>query len=587
MDSRLGTARSLMQRHFGHAEFRGVQAEAVSAALAGRDVLVLMPTGGGKSLCYQVPALVLGGLTLVVSPLISLMEDQVAHLARAGVPAAALHGGVDAAEVEQRLESACAGRLRLLYLAPERLETARLRSALARMRVSLLVVDEAHCVVEWGEAFRPAYLRLGRTRQRLGCPAMALTATATLEARRQIVDQLRLQRPRVLVGGFDRPNLWWGATRVRSRAERDHRLIARLRAEREREGVSLVYAATRREADLLADYVNRAGLGAAAYHAGIGAGERATLQARFMAGRLPVMVATSAFGMGVDKRDVRLVVHAQPPGSLEAYYQEAGRAGRDGMPADCLLLCYPGDVRVQRFLLAQAYPDERIVRAVHAVLAATSPGTRRGEGGLAVLDATELSRLQPGIGGVAVVESAVRVLERDGALRRELGGPAAGRIRLLARSLDSARRDSEAGGHAGDRALLEILGRTYREPELLAGVAPPWPVLARALGGTVRAREALERLGMQGILEWWLPSRQRLRLAPARPGRPDVDWTALAAARRRARRRLDSVVAYIRRRGCRRARLLRHFGEAPPRRCTRCDRCLARSAPFPQAPSEP
>lgn len=577
---RMAEARRILKRRFGYDAFRGVQAPAIRRVLSGGDVLVLMPTGGGKSLCYQIPALVLGGVTLVVSPLISLMEDQVAGLRRRGVAAAAIHSGVAVGEAAEVVSAAVAGDLRLLYVAPERFDSAGFRSRLAELPVSLFVVDEAHCVADWGESFRPAYLRLGRVRESLRCASLALTATATPEARGEIIRRLRLRSPRVLAGGFDRPNLWWGAETPRSREERDRRIMACVGAPRE--GVALVYASTRREADQLADRLNRAGLRAAGYHAGVSVAERQVLQRRFMAGELPVMVATSAFGMGIDKRDVRLVVHAQPPGSLEAYYQEAGRAGRDGGAAVCRLLCVRSDAATQRFLLEQAHPGPRLVRAVHRALAALPGGAAGGRP--VALDPDALARAVPGVRGVAQLEAALRVLERAGALERRGVRWSAGRFRLLASSpsaaLDALARSGPAGPWAAgsgarERAALTVLVAAGDGPRLCAGRAVPWRSLVRELGGPAPATDALERLSSRGLVEWTRPARESVRLMPGRPGRPRVDWTALRRARREALGRLDRVLEYARGRGCRRARLLRHFGQSAPRHCDYCDRCVS------------
>jgi ATP-dependent DNA helicase RecQ len=403
-------ARQALQHHFGYPDFRGAQPQAIRAILAGRDVLVLMPTGGGKSLCFQIPALVLPGLTLVISPLISLMKDQVDTLARRGVPATFVNSTLDSDEVERRLAACVDGRMKLLYVAPERCESDDFRRRLGAMNVSLFAVDESHCISEWGHDFRPSYMRLGDVRRVLGCPTIALTATATPAVRDDILDCLGLTRPVIIAGGFDRKNLAWHVVATRGEAEKDRRLLELLR--RPRDGTAVVYAPTRRKVDALADLLNHAGVRAAGYHAGASADDRHRLQDAFMSGDIPVIVATNAFGMGIDKPDVRLVVHHAMPATLESYYQEAGRGGRDGGPADCVLLYAHEDRLTHEFLIDQRQPAEEWIRAVHDAVCrnTTKDGSAR----------VSLSRLaeEAGIeGGPAVVDSALSILERAGTLR--------------------------------------------------------------------------------------------------------------------------------------------------------------------------
>lgn len=332
--SRLGRAESLLRSTWGYAGFRSPQRRAVLAALSGRDALVVLPTGGGKSLCYQVPALALPGLTLVVSPLISLMQDQVAALRRRGVAAAYLSSGQHATVQAAVRAAARAGRVRLLYVAPERL--AQLPRLLRGRTLSLLAVDEAHCISEWGHDFRPHYRRIGRGRTALGGPpTIALTATATAATRRDIVRVLGLRRPVMVTASFDRPNLFFAARRVAGERARFAVLEERLAAVR---GSAIVYVPTRNRADGAAGVLRWHGVSAAPYHAGLPAAARRALLRRFLDGEVRVIVATTAFGMGIDKPDVRLVAHLGVPTRPEAYYQEAGRAGRDGRPARCELL---------------------------------------------------------------------------------------------------------------------------------------------------------------------------------------------------------------------------------------------------------
>src|SRR2546422_1320755 len=337
----LDAARTILQERFGHARFRIHQLKVLGPLLAGRNVLAVLPTGAGKSLCYQVPALLSAGLTLVVSPLISLMQDQVGALRRLGIAAAYVNSQLDAGQRRVILDAATAGRLVLLYCAPERLGSLTRRLSAAGTRVALLAIDEAHCITEWGNEFRPVYRRLGVFRSVLGRPpTIALTGSATPAARADILHVLRMPDAEVVVTSFDRPNLHFAVRRVRDDRER-FALIPQ--CVRDAAGASLIYTPTRRLTELVTRALLRTSVRAAPYHAGLTASTRRHVLRAFLANRVHVIVATSAFGMGIDKPDVRQVLHCGPPSTIEAYYQEAGRGGRDGKMSDCLVLWRPED----------------------------------------------------------------------------------------------------------------------------------------------------------------------------------------------------------------------------------------------------
>ena len=339
----LDRARSILESRFGYTHFRVHQLKVLGPLLAGRDVLAVLPTGAGKSLCFQVPALMTPppGLTLVISPLISLMQDQVGALRRRGIDAAYVNSQLDAEQRRTVLAGATSGRLTLLYCAPERLASLTRRLVAADTPVSLLAVDEAHCITEWGNEFRPVYRRLGVFRSVLGRPpTIALTGSATPAARADILNVLRIPDAHVVVTSFDRPNLQFAARRVHDDRERFATIRNQVRVG---SGASIIYTPTRRLTELVTRALIRTSIRAAPYHAGLSAGVRRRVLRAFLDNRVTVIVATSAFGMGIDKPDVRRVLHWGPPPTLEAYYQEAGRAGRDGKPSECLVLWRPQD----------------------------------------------------------------------------------------------------------------------------------------------------------------------------------------------------------------------------------------------------
>jgi ATP-dependent DNA helicase RecQ len=354
-------ARRLLRHHFGHADFRPAQRPVIASVLAGRDTLAVLPTGGGKSVCFQVPALAAGGLTLVVSPLIALMQDQVAAAVARGMPAAALHSGVGETERAQVWRQLQDGSLRLLYVSPERLLRLAPELQERTIRPGLLAVDEAHCIAEWGHDFRPSYRTLGAARQRLGRPpAVALTGSATPEVRRDIVRALRFVPHRYdeHLGSFDRGNLWFGVVPVANERARLQALV-RLLADDDR--MVIVYAPTRSVTEAIARTLCEAGHRAAPYHAGLTRERRSGTLEAFLDDRLDVIVATCAFGMGIDKPRIRLVVHWTLPPTPEAYYQEAGRAGRDGEFARCVLLWRPGDAALHRRQLDVTFPPRALL----------------------------------------------------------------------------------------------------------------------------------------------------------------------------------------------------------------------------------
>jgi ATP-dependent DNA helicase RecQ len=543
----------VLKEIFGFDSFRPGQEEAIRAVLEGRDTLAVMPTGGGKSLCYQVPALMQQSLTVIVSPLISLMKDQVDSLIQSSVAeAAALHSGLSPEErweVERRVRT---GEVRMLYVAPERLRSLEFVLSLRRAGVGLFVVDEAHCISEWGHNFRPDYLFLPRAARDLGSPPiLALTATATPRVRDDILRSLRMRDPRVVVTSFNRPNLTY---RVLSAKEKKHKLPLILDVIRNSSPPGIVYATTRKESEELATSLRRSGIDAAAYHAGMGAAERSDVQERFMTDELSVVVATVAFGMGVDKPNVRFVIHSSVPGSLPAYMQESGRAGRDGDSAQCVILYRNADLGRRKRLVTLGTAGEEDVGSFFRALSGMENGGR--------------TNVPPGalsaLGGVEAEAAGIVLgsLEESGLIHRGYDLWA----EVEVRSLDEEReglREEVAAVHAalpgsGTIGLPDLARRAGVRPSVAQGA-----LYRMMLDGTAeiipRGYVVDVRLRTQS-----LDTRNRRAIAARLKTRASAAYA-----------QIRNVEAYATLTTCRREYLLRHFGdmeEVAP--CAGCDICL-------------
>ncbi len=399
-----------LERHFGFREFLPGQEPVVSSLLAGRDTLAVMPTGGGKSLCYQLPAMVMEGVTLVVSPLIALMKDQVDGLVRKGVPATMVNSTLSPAEQADRLREMSAGKFKLVYIAPERFRSSAFIRALKNVPIALVAVDEAHCLSQWGHDFRPDYLRLSEALEVLEHPqTAAFTATATPEVRADILKVLKLRDPFVSISGFERPNLSLKVTHCDGHREK----YARLKDLVETHRTGIVYCSTRKKVEEVSATLSGMGVKLVAYHGGMEDKDREWAQNVFLDRSYDVVVATNAFGMGIDRSDVRFVAHFDVPGSIEAYYQEAGRAGRDGEPSECELLFNYADTRTQEFFIDGNNPGPDVIRSLYAVVRRLSGSGNEGVL-LTINELTETLNLKNSM----QVSSAISHLVRSGHLER-------------------------------------------------------------------------------------------------------------------------------------------------------------------------
>lgn len=566
-DPPMNQATSFIKRVFGFDAFRPGQEDIVAAVLEGSDLLAIMPTGGGKSLCYQVPAFVQPGMTLVISPLIALMKDQVDTLRVLDVPAGCIHSLMSLKEQEDTLVKVSEARIKLLYVSPERLRNRQFLETLTRQNVTLVAVDEAHCISQWGHDFRPDYLRIREALETLGRPqTMALTATAPERVRTDIIDQLDLRTPRIFIAGFDRPNLYWEVAALENGKEKleiIHRQVKGLPS-----GAAIIYAGTRKKVEQITDSLQAHGIMALGYHAGMEREQRLAVQDSFMEGRSNVAVATNAFGMGIDRSDIRMVIHHTFPGSIEAYYQESGRAGRDGDPATCLLLYSPDDRHLQEFFIETRFPGERTIWEVYNRLL--------GKGEEVIwITYQEIGTMGEEKIPAMAVGSCLKILEEAGALKRLNRYDNQAELFLykdtktLLETLPPRARNR--------KAILAYLESTYGVPEIEEGIRFLPEDMAQRAGLTVEVlRRTLNEMESLSQLCFIPPFRGRgVRiLRRMKPRDLSIDFEALRIRKAYELTRLDRVMAYAGGKQCRRKFLLEYFGERRGKEhCGACDIC--------------
>ncbi len=564
---------SVLRQYWGFPAFRPLQEEIIHSVLAGEDTVALLPTGGGKSVCYQIPALCQEGICLVVSPLIALMKDQVYQLQKRNVPAAALFSGMSRRELDIVFENACNGAYKLLYLSPERLLTDLARERVRRMQVNLIAVDEAHCISQWGYDFRPSYLQIANLRALLPkTPILALTATATEEVLADIQEKLAFRTPKALRQSFSRPNLSYSILYEQKKRDKMLDIIRRV------PGSGLVYARSRGETKEIAQWLNANRINADFYHAGLTADERNTKQQAWITGRIRIMVCTNAFGMGIDKPDVRVVIHQSLPDSLEAYFQEAGRAGRDGQKAYAVLLSAPGDAEQLRFHLQAAYPPFELVRRVYQALGSyTQLAIGAGLGEVFEFDLAAFChayKLEQ-----APTHAALRLLEQEGWIAISESAASISRANIVAAR--ETLYDYQLRNRTAD-ILVKVLLRAYPGIQqsfvdisegLLAKTANlPIDVVVQ----TLQAAHQDQVLAYQPRTD-----RPQLTFLRERVGAENltIDLEKFNFRRSQAEKRTETAIQYAEKRRCRSQQLLAYFNEPNSAPCGICDVCTGRNKP--------
>ena len=555
---------------FGLVDFRKGQQEVISHIIAGHDCLCVMPTGGGKSLCYQLPSLVRPGLTIVVSPLIALMKDQVDSLSNRGIAATLINSTLTSAEQNQRLEHVAGGHYSMVYVAPERLRNSRFLDAIRTTPVQLLAVDEAHCISEWGHDFRPDYQRLGRFREALGgVQTVALTATATPKVRQDIVESLKLRVAKHFITGFARDNLYLGSMLCMGDREKDKQLLEFIK---DQPGTGIIYAATRKRCESLVEQIGKElKISVGAYHAGLMPEQRKLIQEKFMGGQLKVIVATNAFGMGIDKSDLRYVIHYNTPGTLEAYYQEAGRAGRDSLPSQCVLLYSPQDRYIQEFFIENANPSRELLESVYDLL------VKRTEDPIE-LTADEIRELTNAPATAEAINSCLQILGRTTVMERlEMSGGLAmfridSKLPTLIDLLPKAANVQRNVLRAVEKAIAD------RREEAVY-IHPRWLMQQLQMDRDALNR-TLRELCKLDSFEYVPPFRGRavhFRRRDVPFSELKIDHETLAARKKSDYEKLDRMVAYAQSRYCRQKTILEYFGDASASNCGICDRCQGKT----------
>ncbi len=575
------TALETLREYWGYDSFRPKQQEIVDAALEGRDVLAILPTGGGKSVCFQVPAMMREGMALVVTPLIALMKDQVQNLNERGIKALCVHAGMNRREVDLTLNNAAYGDFKFLYVSPERLGTPVFRNYLQVMNISFIVVDEAHCISQWGYDFRPDYLEIGRLRELVDAPLMALTATATPQVADDIMEKLKFDGKCLIKSGFERPNLSYLVRRCEDKNGQLLNICANV------PGTGIVYVRSRKKTEELAAFLNSNGISASFYHAGLGQDSRSDRQERWKSGRTRVMVCTNAFGMGIDKPDVRFVVHFDVPDSPEAYFQEAGRGGRDGKRSFAVLLWNDTDIRRLGRIAAVSFPSLEYVEDIyHKVHVFFDIPYDNGAGRQLKFDLDEFCRhfrLQRQSAYYAIV-----YIERTGHWTLSEDVEISTKVQILAdrnELYDMEFPDQKMA------LLLEILMRRY------SGLfSYPVPVDEDYVSGRIgvpvpQFRQLLYRLSLEHVIRYIPGDRATilyLHHERLRPKNLNLDPERYDFLKSSHHGRMERMIGYVSGEDrCRSTSLLEYFGQSGSEPCGTCDVCRGTKASAKTGTSDP